>query len=123
MKKVNELLYVFVTGFILCLKKRSCYYTRGVGILDSPWRNNLCCAYHELGQGDFYSFNQEKAPFLLIYLLQNHKKSVTTKKSFLAESCVYHLSQSGALQACKTSDFLFLLLFLVSYPPPAMTNF
>ena len=78
MKKVNELLYVFVKGFMLLLKKRSYYY-------------------YELGQGDFYLFNQEKALFLLIYLLPTQKEIVTTKKSCLPRSRVYHLSQSGPL--------------------------
>ena len=81
-------------------------------MLDTSWCNNSCRAYQELGQGDFYLFNQEKALFLLIYLLPTHKESVTTKKS--CSSRVYHLSQSGPLWACKTSDFLSLLLSIVS---------
>ena len=74
MKTVNELLHMFVTGFILSLKKHSCYYTRRVAILDCLLCNNSCRVYQKLGQGDFYSFDQEKALFLLIYLLPNHKK-------------------------------------------------
>ena len=74
METVNELLHMFVTGFILCLKKRSCYYTRRVGILDYLLCNNSCRAYQKLGQGDFYSLDQEEALFRLIYLLPNHKK-------------------------------------------------
>ena len=56
-------------------------YSR-VGILDSPWCNIFCRAYQELGNGDFYSFGQEKVPFLVISLfpsflncnLPTHKK-------------------------------------------------
>ena len=43
-------------------------------ILDSPWCNNHCCACQELGQGDFYSLDQEKVSLLVIYLLSAHKK-------------------------------------------------
>ena len=64
-------------------------------MLDTSWCNNSCRAYQELGQGDFYLFDQEKALFLLIYLLPTHKESVITKKSCLSR--VYHLSQSGPL--------------------------
>ena len=31
-------------------------------------------AYQELGQGDFYSYDQVKFSFLLIYLLPTHRK-------------------------------------------------
>ena len=46
-----------------------------------------------------------------------HKENVITKKSCLPQSRLLHLPQSGYQQGCETSDFLFLLLFLVSYPP------
>ena len=51
-----------------------CFIYSRVGILDSPWGNNPCRAYQELSQGDFYSLDQEKVPFLLIYLLPTTKK-------------------------------------------------
>ena len=83
MKTVNKL-YVLLTGFILCLKKtfllfhtallKYFIYNR-VGILEFPWCNNSSRAYQQLGQGDFYSSDQEKVPFLLIYLLLTHKKN------------------------------------------------
>ena len=49
-----------------------------------------CRAYQELGQADFYSFDQEKVPFLLIYLLPslkkcNHKKN-GAEKTYLPQS-------------------------------------
>ena len=51
-------------------------YSR-VGILESSY--NPCRAYQELNQGDFYSFDQEKISFLLIYLLPTHKKCSNKK--------------------------------------------
>ena len=74
MKTVNEILYMFVTRFTLCLKKTIAITLLLHSLLDSPWCNNSCCAYQELVQGDFYSFEQEKAPFFLIYSLPAHKK-------------------------------------------------
>ena len=79
-------------GFIHCLKKRSRYSTRlyknisfysRVGILDFPWCNNSCHAFQELGQGDFYSFDQEKVPFLLIFFTTYPQKNVSTRKIML----------------------------------------
>ena len=91
MKTINEL-YVLLMGFIHCLKKRSRYSTRlyknlsfysRVGILDFPWCNNSCHAFQELGQGDFYSFDQEKVPFLLIFFTTYPQKNVATRKIML----------------------------------------
>ena len=45
--------------------------------------NSSCHAYHELRQGDFYSFGQEKIPFLSSYLLPTQKKNLPQEKSCL----------------------------------------
>ena len=91
-----------------------CFIYNGVGILDSPWCNNSCRAYKELGQGEFYSFDQEKVPFLSIYLLPTHRKSYPQGKSCPLQSHLQYLSHSGHLKPCKTPDFFFLLIFLSS---------
>ena len=54
-------------------------------IMASSYHSNVnsCCAYPDLVQGDFYSFDQKKDPFLSIYLLPTHKKYVTTTKIML----------------------------------------
>ena len=62
-----------------------------VGILDSPWCNRSSRAYRELGQGDFYSFDQEKVPLLLIYLLPSHKKCNHKKKHTYLNHAYSHL--------------------------------
>ena len=60
-------------GFILCLKNLLLFHRAllklGIQILHAPWCNNLCRAFKELGQSNFYSFDQEKVLFLSIYLL------------------------------------------------------
>ena len=68
---------VFLTMFILCLTflLKFFVYSR-VGILDYPWCNNPYCAYQELGQGDFYSFDQK-----FIYYLPT--KNVTARQTIL----------------------------------------
>ena len=45
------------------------------GILDSPWCNSPLRIYQKLGEGDFYSFDVEKFPFLSSYLLPTHNKN------------------------------------------------
>ena len=83
MKMVNKLCVsdsaytLFEKAFLLfdtALLK--CFVYSRVGILDYPWRNNPCCAYQELGQGDFYSLDQK-----FIYYLT--KKNVTVTKTVL----------------------------------------
>ena len=59
------------------------YLQQSYGILDSPWCNNSRRVYQELGKEDFYSFDQEKVSVLSIYLLPNHKKNLTTRKTML----------------------------------------
>ena len=53
-----------------------CFVYSRVGTLDYPWYSNPCCAYQELGQGDFYSFDQK-----FIYYLTT--KNVTARKTVL----------------------------------------
>ena len=67
-----------------------CFIYSRVAILDSPWSNNPCCAYQELGQGDFYSLEQEKVPFLLIYLLPTHK-NCNHKKNHIYLNLIYSI--------------------------------
>ena len=83
MKMVNKLC-VSDSVYIL-LRKRfllfdmallKCFVYSKVGILDYPWSNNPCRAYQELGQGDFYSFDQK-----YIYYLPT--KNLTTRKTML----------------------------------------
>ena len=88
-KTVNEW-YVFLMGFIFCLGKLSCCSTRlfkkcficsRVGILDSPWCNNCCHPYKELGQGGFYYSIRKKLPLQFIY--NQLKKMLPRKKIML----------------------------------------
>ena len=126
MKTVNKLCVsdgVFLTSLLFhtALLKRFIYSR--VGILDSPWRNNPCCAYQELGQGDSYSFGQEKVPVLLIYLLPTHKKC-NHKKNHNYLNLIYSICRrvdNYELVKLLTSSFCFLLLFLISYPPLTTT--
>ena len=53
-----------------------CFVYSSVGILDYPWCNNPCCPNQELGQSDFYSFDQK-----FIYYLTT--KNVTERKTVL----------------------------------------
>ena len=91
MKMVNKL--CVPVGFILFLKnilaiphgfikifhlQQSRYLTfsmvqQNLSILHSPWCNKTYRTYQELGKDDFYSFDQEKVPFILIYLLRTCK--------------------------------------------------
>ena len=117
---------MFLKGFILCLKKTfllfhtallKCFIYSRVGVLDSPWCNNPCSAYQELGQGDFYSFDQEKVTFLLIYSLHTHKKC-NQKKNHTYLNLVYsicHRVDIYRLVKLLTFSFCYLLLFLVSH--------
>ena len=91
-----------------------CFVYSRVGILDYPWCNNPCCAYQELGQGDFYSFDQK-----FIYYLPT--KNVTARKTILTSILSVAFVTEWTSQACKTSGFLFLLLFLINYPPSKTT--
>ena len=90
MKTVNEL-NVLLRVFILCFKNvlavPHCFikmfsFQQSYGILYSLWCDNFCCAYHELKQGDFYSFDhdQEKVSFLSNYLLPTQKKNLPQEK-------------------------------------------
>ena len=115
---------MFLTGFILCLKKviaiphgfikmfhlhQSRYFA--FSMLQQPYR-----AYQELVQGDFYSFDQEIVFFLLIYLLPTQKKC-NGRKNHTYLNLVYSICQRVDIyKACKTFDFFFLLLFLLSSP-------
>ena len=124
METVNKL---FLTGFIPCLKNvlaipnalLKCFIYSRVGILEFPWCNNPCRTYQELNLGDFYSFNQEKVPFLLIFLLPTHKKC-NNKKNHTYLNLMYsmcHRVDIYRLVKLLTSSFYYLLLFLVTYPP------
>ena len=82
-KMVNEL--CISDGVYTLFKKKfllfdrallKCFVYSRVGILDYPWCNNPCCAHQELGQGDFYSFDQK-----FIYYLST--KNVTARKTIL----------------------------------------
>ena len=53
-----------------------CFVYSRVGILDYSRCSNPCCANQELGQGDFYSFDQK-----FIYYLP--AKNVTARKIIL----------------------------------------
>ena len=100
-----------------------CFIYSRVGTLDSPWCNNSCRTYQELGQGDFYSFDQEKVPFLLICLLSTQKKC-NHKKNHTYFNLVYsicHRVDIYKLVKLLTSSFCYLLLFLVSNPPLTTT--
>ena len=100
-----------------------CFIYSRVGILGSPWCKNSCRAYQELSQVDFYSFDQEKVPFLLIYLLPTHKKC-NHKKNHTYLNLVYsicHRVDICRLVKLLTFSFCYLLLFLVSYPSSTTT--
>ena len=92
-----------------------CFIYSRVDILDSPWCNNPCRAYEELGQGDFYSFDQEKVPFLLVYLLPTHKKCNHKKNHTYLNylKAFFHRVDIYRLVKLLSSSFCFLL-FLVS---------
>ena len=84
MKMVNKLC-VFDSVYTTVFKKAfllfdtallKCFVYSRVCILDYPWCNNPCCAYQELGQGDFYSFDQN-----FIYYLTT--KNLTARKTVL----------------------------------------
>ena len=104
----KKMFLLFDTALLKCF-----VYTR-VGILDYPRCKNPCCAHEELGQGDFYSFDQK----LINYLPTKH---VTARTTILFSILSIAFAQSGHLQACKISGFLFLLLFLINYPPSKTT--
>ena len=69
---------MFLTGFILCLKN-VCAIPYGF-IKMFPLQQSRCLRFSMVQQflsclqGSFYSFDQKKVPFLLIYLLPTHKK-------------------------------------------------
>ena len=75
-----------------CCSNCQCFTYSRVGILDSLWCDNPCRIYQALVQGDFYSFDQEKFPFLLIYLLPTHKKC-NHKKNHTYLNLVYSIVQ------------------------------
>ena len=64
------------TFFVFDTALLKCFVFSRVGILDYPCCSNPCGAYQELGQGDFYSFNQK-----FIYYLPT--KNVTARKTIL----------------------------------------
>ena len=119
MKTINN---VFLTRFILCLKKAflffqtallKCFIYSRVRTIDSPWCINSCRAYQESGQGNLYSFNQEKVPFL-IYLQPTHKKC-NHKKNRDYLNLVYsicHRVDIYGLVKLLTFSFCYLLLFV-----------
>ena len=86
MKMVNKL---YASDCVYTLFKKTillfdtvllkCFVYSRVGILDYPWCNNPCRAYQELGQGDFYSFDQK-----FIYCLPT--KNVTARKTILTSA-------------------------------------
>ena len=84
-----------------------------VGILDYPWCNNPFRTYQELGQGDFYSFDQK-----FIYCLPT--KNVTARKTMLTSISSTTFVRVDIYRLVKL-DFLVLLLFLVNYPPSMTT--
>ena len=90
-----------------------CFVYGRVGTLDYPWCYNPCRAYQELGQGDFYSFNQK-----FIYYLST--KNVTTRKTMLTSISSTTFVRVDIYRLVKL-DFLVLLLFLVNYPPSVTT--
>ena len=90
-----------------------CFVYSRVGILDYPWCKNPCCAYQELGQGDFYSFDQK-----FIYCLPT--KNVTARKTMLTSISSTTFVRVDIYRLVKL-DFLVLLLFLVNYPPSMTT--
>ena len=106
MKTINELPVCVSDGLYTLFKKvfllfhtvlLKCFIYSRVGILDSTWCNNL--------------------PLLLICLLPTRKKCNHIWKNHT----YLNLVKSGHIQACKTSDLLFLSLFLVSSPPSTTT--
>ena len=70
-KRVNKL--CVSNGFILCLKNVLAIPHSFIKMFHLQQRCSPYRTYPELGQGDFYSFDQEKVLFLLIYLLTTHK--------------------------------------------------
>ena len=82
------------------------------GILHSSWCNKSFCAYHELRQDDFYSFDQEKVSFLSSYLLLTQKKNLPQENSCLPK----WFTIIRMLLACKTSAFFWLILLVRSLP-------
>ena len=87
--------YVFLTDFIVCFKKHSCYSTQ-------------------------LRFSMVQYSFLLIYLLPTHKKC-DRKKNHAYLNLVYSICHR--MDICKLVKLLnsCLLLFLVSYPPLTTT--
>ena len=101
--------------FIFCLTALlKCFAYSQIGILDYPWCNSPCGAYQELGQGDFYSFDQK-----FIYYLPT--KNVSARQTILTSILSIAFVTEWTSIACKTSDFPFLLLFLVNYPTSTTT--
>ena len=74
-----KMFLLFHTALLKCFILQPIY-----GILYSSWCNNSCRTYHELRQGDFYSFDLEKVPFYSNYLLPTQKKNQPQEKSSLS---------------------------------------
>ena len=80
MKTVKEV-YVFLMGFILCLKNVlaiphgfiKLFHLQQSRCLRFSMVQQFLSRYQEVVQGDFYSLDQEQVPLLLIYLLPTHK--------------------------------------------------
>ena len=79
--------------------------------LHYPWCNNPFCTDQELGQDDFYSFDHK-----FIYYLP--RKNVTARKTILASILSIAFVREWTSIGLQN---LFLLLFLVNYPPSKTT--
>ena len=110
----------FLTFLLFVTVLLKCFIYSRVGILDSPWCDNSCRTYQELGEGDFYSFNQRKVLILSIFYYVT-KKNVTMRKIMLTLIFSIAFVIDRHLWACKSSEFFFLLLFLVSCQPSTAT--
>ena len=102
------------------------------GTLVSLWCNNSCRVKQELNQDDFFSFDWKKCSFLSFITYPQEKSNNKNNHAYLTDSQYstsmkysrhQHLSQSGHLQACKTSDFFFWLIFLVISSPPSSVDY
>ena len=67
-----------------CKISKNTFSTEHLRANASAWCNNSCRAYQKLGQGDFYSFDQEKVSFISSYLrpTTNRENSWKKKKNY-----------------------------------------
>ena len=85
-----------------------CFIYKRADILDYRLCNISCCAYKELGQSDFYSFDQEKVFFVRsIYLPPTHIKMLPQEKSCLPNLAynIFHRVDIHMLVKRLTSSF------------------